>query len=195
MPVSRLAYIGFSHFEADECGSLNEFLALAPNARPLCSAIAAMVSVDDVADRPALGLDDNATLSLGRHRLRSLYTPHLPHGWEANALYDETTGTLFSGDLFTQPGSVHAPLTSSDILEPSELMRGGLDYFAHSPDTGAQLERLAGLGPKTLASMHGSAYAGDGAALLRELSRRLETTRARNASPRSPSNAAELAAA
>ena len=173
MPVSKLAYVGFSHVEADECGSLNEFLAIAPNAKPLCSRIAAMVSVDDLADRPAHGLDDGETLSLGHHRLRSLYTPHLPHGWECNALFDETTGTLFSGDLFTQPGSKHAPLTSGDILEPSEAMRAGLDYFAHAPDTTAQLERLAKLAPSTLACMHGSAFAGDGAALLRELAARL----------------------
>ena len=184
MPVSRLAYVGFSHFEADECGSLNEFLALAPNAKPLCSRIAAVVSVDDVADRPAHALDDGAALSLGHHKLRSLYTPHLPHGWECNALFDETTGTLFCGDLFTQPGSSHAALTSGDILEPSELMRGGLDYFAHAPDTVAQLERLAKLAPTTLACMHGSAFAGDGAALLRELGRRVSADAERLELPR-----------
>ena len=173
MPVAKLAYIGFSHVEADECGSLNEFLAAAPNAKPLCSRIAAMVSIDDLADRPAHALDDGDTLSLGRHTVRSLYTPHLPHGWECNALLDETTGTLFCGDLFTQPGDMNPAITSNDVLEPSESMRRGLDYFAHAPDSARQLERLASIAPSTLACMHGSAYRGDGAALLRALARRL----------------------
>ncbi len=173
MPVSKLAYIGFSHVESDECGSLNELLAAAPNAKPLCSHIAAMVSIDDLADRPAHALDDGDTLSLGRHTVRSFYTPHLPHGWECNALLDETTGTLFCGDLFTQPGDSNPAVTTNDVLEPSEAMRSGLDYYAHAADSAAQLERLASTAPSTLACMHGSAYRGDGAALMRELAKRL----------------------
>jgi flavorubredoxin len=169
LPVEKLRHIGFSHFEADESGALNEFLAAAPRAKPLSSALGAMVSVNDVADRPGRGLEDGEQFAIGSHRLMWIYTPHVPHGWDCGVLFDHTTGTLFCGDLFTQGGMRHPPVTESDILGPSEAFRKPLDYYAHSRGTGAILERLARLEPKLLACMHGSAYRGDGAALLRSL--------------------------
>jgi flavorubredoxin len=169
----RLRYVAFSHFEADECGSLNEWLAAAPEALPVCSTIGAMVSVNDVAERPARALRDGETLSLGRRLVRWFDTPHLPHGWDSGLLMEEVTRTLFCGDLFTQGGAHSPALTDSDILGPSESFRAPMDYFAHAPDTSRQLERLAGTRPRTLACMHGSAWQGDGAALLRALAERL----------------------
>lgn len=174
MPIDRLRYVGFSHFEADECGALNEILAIAPQAEPLCGQIAAMVSVSDYADRPPRAVDDGETISLGRHNVYWLDTPHLPHAWECGFLMEATTGTLLCGDLFTQPGSHHPALTESDILEPSEAFRRELDYFSHSRNARAMLERLAAQQPATLACMHGSAWTGDGAALLRALADSVE---------------------
>jgi flavorubredoxin len=179
MPVERLRYVGLSHFEADECGALNEFLAAAPGATPLCGRIAAMVSVDDVADRKARALADGETLALGRHALHWLDAPHVPHAWECGFLFEERTRTLLCGDLFTQGGAEHAPLTESDILGPSEAMRTGLDYWAHTTNTRVTLERLAALEPATLACMHGAAWRGDGRTLLRALADSLESSRQR----------------
>ena len=177
MPVERLRHVAFSHFEADECGSLNEWLAVAPQAAPLCGAIATMVSVDDVADRPARVIADGARVALGKHTVRWFDTPHLPHAWECGHLFDETTATLFCGDLFTQPGAEHPAVTESDILAPSEAFRRALDYFSHSKHAGAQLERLAQTRPTTLACMHGAAWRGDGAALLRALAESIGRSR------------------
>lgn len=174
IPLQQLRYLAFSHFEADECGSLNEFLAVAPKAVPVCSRVAAMVSVDDVADRPSRPLADGEVLKLGRHELRWFDTPHLPHAWECGLMMELTTRTLLCGDLFTQGGTGETPITESDILGPSEAFRGPMDYYAHSPDTGAMLERLAAERPEVLACMHGSAWRGDGAALLRDLAKTLE---------------------
>src|SRR5690349_18562387 len=137
MPIERLRYIGLSHVEADECGSLNQWLASAPGAVPLCGRIAAMVSIGDLADRPARALADGERLALGRHTVQWFDTPHLPHGWEAGLMLERETRTLLCGDLFTQPGSRTPALTESDILEPSEALRGGLDYFAHARNTRA----------------------------------------------------------
>jgi len=173
IPVESLRYIGFSHFEADECGSLNEFLAAAPNAEPLCGNIAKMVSVDDVATRPARALADGEELSLGTHVVRWVDTPHFPHGWECGHLFETTTKTLFCGDLFTQGGHEHEPLTTGDILNSSEEMRSGLDYFSQTRLAGDLAEKLAATSPEVLACMHGSAWQGDGATLLRQLGRRL----------------------
>jgi flavorubredoxin len=174
VPLRQLRHIAFSHFEADECGSLNEFLAVAPRAVPVCSRVAAMVSVDDVADRPSRPLADGEVLKLGRHEVRWFDTPHLPHAWECGLMMELHTHTLLCGDLFTQGGTGETPITESDILGPSEAFRGPMDYYAHSPDTGAMLERLAVERPEVLACMHGSAWRGDGAALLRDLARTLE---------------------
>jgi len=169
MPLERLRYVGFSHFEADECGALNEFLAVAPEAQPLCGQIGAMVSVNDVADRPARALADGETLSLGSHVVRWFDTPHTPHGWDCGLMMDTTTRTFFCGDLFTQGGAKHDPITEADILGPSEAFRRQMDYYAHAPQSAAVLERLARERPETLACMHGSAWRGDGTALLRAL--------------------------
>lgn len=169
MPVERLRYLGFSHFEADECGAINEFLAIAPRAEPVCSRIAAMTSVNDMADRPARAAADGEVIMLGRHSVQWIDTPHMPHSWECGMMFDQTTGTLLCSDLFTQPGVGPEPITESDILGPSEQLRAKLDYFAHSKDTRSMLEGLARLRPSTLACMHGSAWRGDGAALLTTL--------------------------
>lgn len=173
LPVERLRHVAFSHVEADECGSLNQWLAAAPQAAPLCSRIAALVSVADLADRAPRALADGEVLVTGRRRLRWLDTPHLPHGWDSGLLFDETSATLFCGDLFTQGSDGGVPLSRGDILGPSEAFRAPLDYFAHAPQTGAQLARLAALRPGTLACMHGSAWQGDGAMLLRHLAEAL----------------------
>jgi flavorubredoxin len=173
LPVSRLRYVAFSHFEADECGSLNDFLAAAPSAVPVCSQVAAMVSVNDVADRPARALADGEVLRTGRHTLKWLDAPHVPHAWENGFLMELETRTLLCGDLFTQGGSGATPLTDADILEPSEAFRRQMDYYAHAPQTRATLERLAREEPRTLACMHGSAWRGDGAAALRALAKSL----------------------
>jgi flavorubredoxin len=168
-PITKLRYAAFSHFESDECGALNELLAVAPQALPVCGSIAAMVSVNDYALRPAHVLADGAELELGRHRLRWFDTPHVPHAWECGSMYDSTSRTLLCGDLFTQPGTGERALTDGDILGPSEAFRIALDYYAHAPQTQATLERLAQQQPTTLACMHGSAWHGDGATLLRQL--------------------------
>jgi flavorubredoxin len=174
MPVERLRHVSFSHYEADECGALNEFLAVAPDAAPLCGSIAAMVSVGDMADRAPRALEDGERVSIGMHKLRWLSTPHLPHAWECGFLMEETTRTLLCGDLFTQGGAMHPAVTEADILEPSEAFRIQLDYFSHAKGAGAMIERLAALEPQTLACMHGAAWRGDGASLLRALGARLE---------------------
>jgi flavorubredoxin len=170
LPVDRLRFIGLSHFEADECGALNLFLAAAPQAAPVCGQVAAMVAINDFAERAPRILADGESLSLGRHVMRWFDTPHTPHSWECGLAMDMTTRTFFCGDLFTQGGAGEVAITESDILGPSESFRVAMDYYAHSPQTGAILERLAGEQPTTLACMHGSAWRGDGAKLLRALS-------------------------
>ena len=169
MPVERLRWIGFSHFEADECGALQEFLDAAPNALPLCGMVGKMVSVDATVSRPARGLADGELLDLGSHSVRWFDTPHVPHGWECGFLMETKTRTLLAGDLFTQGSRGAVALTTDDILGPSEAFRKPMDYYAQGPNTRASLERLAAEKPQTLACMHGSAWTGDGAKLLREL--------------------------
>jgi flavorubredoxin len=169
MPLQKLRYVGLSHFEADECGSLNAFLAAAPQAVPICGQIAAMVSVSDFADRPPRALADSEVLSLGRHSVRWFDTPHMPHAWECGMMLESSTRTLFCGDLFTQGGPGNVAITESDILGPSEEFRKSLDYFAHAPQTDKTVERLAREKPLILACMHGSAWRGEGAMLLRML--------------------------
>ena len=169
MPIERLRYIGLSHVEADECGSINQLLQAAPEAVPLCGQVAAMVSMNDLADRPPRALADGERLSLGRHEVQWFDAPHVPHGWECGFLMDRTTQALFCGDLFTQPGVGTEPLTEADILGPSEAFRQSMDYYAHAPHTTAVLQRLAAEQPRTLACMHGSAWRGDGGRLLRHL--------------------------
>jgi len=173
MPVERLRYVGFSHVEADECGSMNLLLGVAPEAVPLCSQVAALVSMNDLADRAPRALADGERLSLGRREIQWFDTPHVPHGWDCGLLMETTTRTFFCGDLFTQPGAGTQALTEADILGPSETFRAPMDYFAHAPQTGAVLHRLAAERPQTLACMHGSAWRGDGGALLRHLAEAL----------------------
>src|ERR1700732_1905452 len=145
-----------------------------PNAVPLCGKIAGIVSIGDVADRAPLAMDDGEVLSLGRHRVRWFATPHLPHAWECGFLSEETTKTLLCGDLFTQGGAEHPPLTEADILDPSEAFRREMDYYSHTKTAAAMIERLAATRPTTLACMHGAAWRGDGAQMLRALGERLE---------------------
>jgi len=171
---SRLRWIGFSHFESDECGALNEWLAVAPHAEVVCSDLGAMVSVNDFIGRPAHGLEDGGTLSTGKYRFRFCRTPHLPHGWDAGVLFEETQKTLFCSDLFHQTGDVEA-LTTADVVGRSyqamrEYQAGILaEYVPYTPLTSENLRKLAALKPRTLAIMHGSSFSGDGARALQDL--------------------------
>ena len=173
LPVATLRYIGFSHYENDESGGLNALLAMAPGAQPLCGKINAMINADAF-DRPPRALADEEELALGAHRVRWLDAPHLPHAWECGYLVEESTRTLLCGDLFTQPGRGETAVTSGDILGPSEAFRGAIDYYSHTKNARALLAKLAATGPTTLACMHGSAWQGDGAALLGALGEALD---------------------
>jgi flavorubredoxin len=164
---ATLRWIGFSHFEADECGSLNEWLQIAANAQPVCSLVGAIVSVNDFALRPARGMTTGETLNTGKYRFRFLHTPHVPHCWEAGMLFEETNGTLLCSDLFHQSGVVE-PLTISDVIERArktlvDYQAGPLaNYMPYTKNTDGILQSLAELKPRTIAPMHGSAYVGDG---------------------------------
>jgi len=173
MKVEDLRFIGFSHYESDECGALAELLAAAPNAVPVCGRINAMIN-GDCFEKPARALADGETLALGGHRVRWIDTPHLPHGWECGYLMEEESGTLLCGDLFTQGGADLPPLTSADILGPSEAFRRQLDYFSQAKNVRSLMARLAASKPKVLACMHGSAWQGDGGALLTALAESLD---------------------
>ena len=171
---TRLRWVGFSHFESDECGALNDWLQVAPRAQPVCSAVGALVSVNDFSLRPARALADGEALATGRRRFRFLQTPHVPHCWEAGLMFEETEGTLLCSDLFTHGGDVEA-LTTSDVVGP---FREGLvadqqgplaGAYPYTPQTEKTLNRLAALRPKTLAVMHGSSFVGDGGRALLDL--------------------------
>lgn len=172
---TTLRWIGFSHFEADECGSLNEWLAVAPNAQPVCSLVGALVSVNDFASREARPLAHDEVLTTGERRFRFRQTPHVPHCWEAGLMFEETTRTLFCSDLFHQGGDV-APHTTSDVIDLAkrtliDYQAGPLaNYMPYTYHTGEILEGLATLEPGVLATMHGSVYEGDGARAIRDLS-------------------------
>jgi flavorubredoxin len=174
VPLGELRKIGFSHFESDECGSLNEWLAAAPKAETVCSQVGAMVSVNDFIGREARGLADGETFSTGKYRFRFCRTPHLPHGWDAGVLLEETQGTLFCSDLCHQTGDVE-PLTETDVLGRTrsalaEYQAGILaDYSPYTPHTSHYLQKLAELRPKTLAIMHGSSFTGDCARTLENI--------------------------
>jgi len=167
--AAKLRYVAFSHYESDECGSLNDWLAIAPRAEPVCSVIGAMVSVNDMADRPPRPLADGAELSLGQKRMRWLDAPNLPHNWECGYMFEATTRTLLCGDLFTHGGHEVAPLTETEVLSPAEAMRQTMGGVAIEKDTRKLLDKLAATEPTTLALMHGSSYRGDGSKLLRAL--------------------------
>lgn len=167
--AAKLRHVAFSHWEADECGSLNDWLAIAPRAQPVCGRVAAMLSVNDVADRPPHTLADGAELSLGEKRVRWLDAPNLPHNWECGYIFESTTRTLLCGDLFTHGGHDVAPLTETEVLGPAEALRKAMGGVAIEKDTRALLMKLASTEPTTLALMHGSSYRGDGAKLLHSL--------------------------
>ncbi len=177
LPLERLRWISFSHFEADECGALNQFLAAAPHALPLCGRLLAMLSVNDIADREARILGDGEILQTGRFRMQWLDTPNLPHGWEAGLIMEHATRTLLCSDLFADGGTDHPPLFEGDIFGPSEAFRRKLDFYVHTKETREILGQLASLKPTTLARMHGSAWNGDGARLLLALADSLEADR------------------
>jgi flavorubredoxin len=164
-PLERLRWITFGHLEADECGAMNQLLAAAPHAQVAHGALGCLVSLNDLADRPPLPLADGQVIELGAHRVQHLDTPHVPHGWEARLLYEETTGTLLCGDLFSQLGNGPA-ITADDIIGPSGQAEDVFGATCLTPNTGPTIRRLAELEPMTLAVMHGSCYTGDGSAAL-----------------------------
>ncbi len=168
LPVESLRWITFGHVESDECGAMNLFLAAAPSAQVAHGGMGCLVSLDDLADRPPRPLADGEVIDLGGKRVRHLDTPHVPHGWEARVLYEETTGTLLCGDLFTHLGNGPA-VTQDDIVEPAGIAEDVFHATSLAPSTGATLRTLADLRPNTLALMHGSSFAGDCADALRRL--------------------------
>jgi flavorubredoxin len=174
IPVNRLRWIAFGHVEADECGAINEWLAVASEAEVAHGAIGCMVSLNDLADRAPRPLADGEVLDLGDKRVRHLDTPHVPHGWDARVLFEETTGTLLCGDLFTHLGDV-APLTSDDIVEPAAKAEAAFHSTALTHETGSTIRTLAELSPTTLALMHGSSFNGDCAAALTDLAAHYDT--------------------
>jgi flavorubredoxin len=171
---STIRWISFSHFEADECGALNEWLGVAPQAEPICGLVGALVSLNDFALRPARVLAHDETLKTGKYRLRFRRTPHVPHNWEAGLLFEEVTRTLLCSDLFTHEGDVE-PVTESDVVDRarralSEWQKGPFaDAYPYTPLTEPILRGLADLRPKQLALMHGSTFVGDGERALRDL--------------------------
>ena len=168
MPVERLRWLGFGHFEADECGSMNDWLAAAPASQLAHGMVGCRVSVSDVADRAPRVLADGEVIDIGGKRLRYIDTPHVPHGWDAGVMFEETTGTLLCGDLFTHVGNGPA-ITQNDIVEPSIVAERSLHATSLGPTTGATVRALAALQPKVLATMRGSSFSGDGATALSSL--------------------------
>jgi flavorubredoxin len=165
----RLRWIAFGHYEADECGAMNEWLAIAPNAQVAHGQTGCMVSLNDMADRAPRVLADGEVIDLGQgKRVRYIDTPHTPHGWDAGVMYEESTGTLLCGDLFTQLGDAVA-LTQGDVVGPAIEAEELFKYSSLNPDMGTTIRSLAKLRPRTLALMHGPAFAGDGSAALRAL--------------------------
>jgi flavorubredoxin len=170
---AALRWISWSHFEVDECGALNDWLALAPNAQPLCGQVGAMVNVQDFANRPPVALAPGDVHSTGRHNFRWVPTPHLPHGWDAGMLFEERDRVLFCSDLFHQFGDVE-PITKADVVgrygQAIAAMQAHpvlMDYMPFTPQTRRRLDDLAALRPRLLAAMHGSSFEGDGAAAIR----------------------------
>jgi flavorubredoxin len=164
----NLRWITFGHVESDECGAMNAWLAAAPRAEVAHGAVGVMVSLNDLCDRPPRAWAHGAVIDLGGKRVRHLDTPHVPHCWEARLLFEETTRTLFCGDLFTHLGAVE-PLTRSDIVGPAKAAEEVFHASALTATTGATIRALAELHPQTLALMHGASFAGDCERALREL--------------------------
>jgi flavorubredoxin len=185
LPPERLRWISFGHYESDECGAMNEWLAAAPGAQVAHGQTGCRVSLVDMADRAPRALADGEVIDLGGgRRVRYLDTPHIPHGWEAGVLFEESSGTLLCGDLFTQTGNAPA-LTSDDIVGPAIATEDLFRFSTLHPSTGRTLRRLATLAPRMLALMHGPGFAGDGAAALHALAddydRRIRVELARDA--------------
>jgi flavorubredoxin len=169
IPPERLRWIAYGHFEADECGAMNEWLAVAPQATPAHGQTGCMVSLNDFADRAPRVLQDGETIDLGGgKRVRFIDTPHTPHGWDAGVLYEESTRTLLCGDLFTQLGDDRA-LTDGDVVGPAIAAEDLFRYSSHAPGMGTAIRALSALAPRTLALMHGPSFSGDGAAALHGL--------------------------
>jgi flavorubredoxin len=171
---TTIRWIGFSHFESDECGSLNEWLQVAPLAQPLCTVVAALVNISDFASRAPRWILEEDTLDTGKYRFRLYSTHHLPHSWDAGMLFEETNRTLFVSDLFLQGGEVE-PLVDTDVV--GRARKAMIDFqstqllnaIPYSSTTERQMTRLAELQPRTLAIMHGSSFAGDGGNAIRSL--------------------------
>jgi flavorubredoxin len=168
IPIETLRWITFGHVEADECGSMNQWLEAAPQSQVAHGEVGVMVSLNDMAIRPPRALKDGEVLDLGGKRVRHIDTPHVPHGWEARVLFEETTRTLLCGDLFSHTGDGPA-LTSEDILEKAKIAEEAFHSSSITPASGATIRKLAELAPKTLAIMHGSSFNGDSVRALRGL--------------------------
>lgn len=178
---AKLRYVAWSHFESDECGGLNEWLRIAPQAEPVCTLVGKLVSVDDFAIRPARGMTAEDVLSTGRYRYRFYRSPHIPHGWDAGVLFEETQKTLFCSDLFHHFGDVEA-VTTSDLIGPTrqamqQMQQGPLaGYMPYTHKTEGVLCSLADLKPQTLAVMHGSSYSGPAERMLVDLAGVIKAT-------------------
>lgn len=168
LPIESLRWISFGHVEADECGSINQWLDAAPNAEVAFGELGCMVSVNDIAKRPPRPIADGEVIDLGGKRVQYLATPHVPHGWEAGVLFEETTSTLLCGDLFTQLGDGPA-IRDDSPMEPTIVGEDTFGYSSLAPSTAQTVGRLAGLAPTTLALMHGPTYSGDGRRSLQDL--------------------------
>jgi flavorubredoxin len=172
---AKLRWLSWSHFEVDECGGLNNWLDVAPSAQGACSTVGALVNLNDFADRPPVALTDGQVLTTGQYSFRFKSTPHLPHGWDAGMMFEETQKILFCSDLFHQVGDVEPMIETDAVLERSHAAmidyQGGplMDYVPYTHHTKRLLGELADLKPETLAIMHGSSFKGDGERLLREL--------------------------
>jgi flavorubredoxin len=167
-PVESVRWITFGHVESDECGSMNMWLAAAPNSEVAHGVVGCMVSLDDLCDRPPRPLADGEVIDLGGKRVRHIDTPHVPHCWEARLLYEETTKTLLCGDLFAHMGG-RAALTTSDLVEPAIAAEAVFQASSLPPHTAATMRKLGDLAPTTLATMHGSSFTGDGKQALYDL--------------------------
>jgi flavorubredoxin len=173
VPFQRLRWLGFGHFEADECGSMNEWLAAAPHAQVMHGAVGCRVSIADMADRPPRVLEDNQVVDIGGKRIRYIDTPHVPHGWDAGVIFEETTSTLLCGDLFARLGN-GPPLTENDIVGPAMTAEDFFSLTSLGPTTAPNIRKLMDLKPRTLAIMHGSSYTGDTVGALGALADRFE---------------------
>lgn len=174
MPVSSLRWVSFGHVESDECGAMNLWLEAAPHSEVVFNPLGCVVSLNDLCDRPPRVLDDGDTLDIGGKRLRLVQTPHVPHGWEAQVMFEEATATLLCGDLLSNTGDGPA-VTDADVVGPAVEAEALFGASSLAPGTGAVLRGLASLGPETLAIMHGSSYRGDGSAALNQLADEYES--------------------